>query len=138
MDAAQSYKNHAVSTQDSGKIVVMLYDGAVKFLEIAREKLQEEDYESKGMHIGKAQDIVAELNNCLDLESGGELGRNLQALYNYIHRHLSEANAERDEQKIIECRDMLVELRDAWKQVVEKSKKRGDEPEFNSLANQQI
>lgn len=138
MDAAQSYRKHAISTQDSGKLIVMLYDGAVKFLDIAQEKLRDGDFESKGIYVGKAQDIVAELNNCLDLESGGELGQNLQALYNFIHRHLSEANAERDAQKIRECREIMVELRDGWKQIVDGTHAEGNENEFGRLEGEQV
>lgn len=120
MDAVESYRTHAVSTQQSGKLIVMLYDGAVKYLDIAAEKLAEGDCEGKGMYIGKAQDVVAELNNCLDLEAGGELAENLQALYSFVHRMLSTANAERDSEKIRQCKQILAELRDAWKQVAEK------------------
>ena len=138
MDAAQSYRNHAISTQDSGKLIVMLYDGAVKFLDIAQEKLRDGDFESKGIYVGKAQDIVAELNNCLDLESGGELGQNLQALYNFIHRHLSEANAERDPRKIRQCREIMAELRDGWQQIVEDRDEGSDEKDLSRLQSQQV
>lgn len=137
MNAAQNYRTHAVSTQDSGKLVVMLYDGAVKFLKIAEEKLAEGDFETKGIYVGKAQDIVAELNNCLDLESGGELAQNLQALYNFVHRRLSSANAKRDSKEIRQCRDLLVELRDAWKEIADNKLQVSDGPQRRVTANQQ-
>ena len=62
MDAAKKYTTDSITTQQRGKLIVMLYEGAIKFLKVALEKLQEEDFASKGVYIGKAQDIISELN----------------------------------------------------------------------------
>ncbi len=117
MDASQMYSTAAISTQQRGKLIVMLYDGAIKFLKVAAQKLQEGDFASKGVYIGRAQDIVSELNNCLDMEAGGELSDNLRSLYSYICRQLTAANIERDTGKLEECANLLGELRGAWEQV---------------------
>ena len=116
MDASEKYIESAVSTQERGKLIVMLYEGATKFLKIAKEKLAEGDYALKGVYVGKAQDIVAELNNSLNMDAEPELARDLRALYNFIYRHLNEANIERDPAKIDECVRILEELREAWEQ----------------------
>lgn len=119
MDASYTYKADEVTTQQRGKLIVMLYDGAVRFLTIAKEKLQEGDFALKGVYIGKAQDIVAELNNCLDMDAAPEIANDLRALYNFIYRHLNEANIERSAEKIDECIGLLNELCEAWAQVAE-------------------
>jgi flagellar protein FliS len=117
MDPVKRYKTDAITTQQRGKLIVMLYEGAIRFLNIAKEKLQEGDYALKGVYIGKAQDIVAELNNSLNVEAAPDIGNDLRALYNFMYGHLNEANIERSVQKIEDCINILAELREAWEQV---------------------
>lgn len=112
----QTYMETSVETQDQGKLVVMLYEGAIKYLHIAKRELENEDYATKGEYINKTLDIIAELNTSLDMAVGGDLAQNLRALYNFMSTHLIEANAERDEKKIQECIDLLEELHGAWDQ----------------------
>ena len=59
MKASDQYLETSVTTQQRGKLIVMLYDGAVKFLRVAKEKLREGDCALKGVYIGKAQDIIS-------------------------------------------------------------------------------
>lgn len=122
MNVQEEYRDTSFSTQSQGQLVVMLYDGAIRFLKIAREKLEEKDYAGKGIYIGKAQDILSELNNSLDMETGGELSKNLRALYNFLYRHLNEANMERDTEKLEDCIGILQELQGAWEQVADRQK----------------
>ncbi len=121
MEASSQYVETSITTQQRGKLIVMLYDGAVKFLRVAKEKLQDGDCALKGVYIGKAQDIIAELNGCLDISAAPKIARDLRALYNFLYRHLSEANIERSEKKIDECIGILEELRDAWREVAERT-----------------
>lgn len=114
--ALETYTETSISTQDKGKLVVMLYEGAIKYLKVAKKELKNDDYASKGIYIGKAQDIISELNNALDMSVGGELPQNLRALYNFMHAHLSEANMERDVEKIDDCIRLLRQLHGAWEQ----------------------
>ena len=130
MDVSAKYFENSVSTQERCKLIVMLYDGAVKFLNIAKQKIAEEDYALKGVYIGKAQDIIAELNNSLDMEAGLELANDLRALYNFLYRHLNEANIERDPVKIDDCIRILSDLRSAWEEVAAN-------PEVAAAANMQ-
>ncbi len=120
MDPSRQYVETSITTQQRGKLIVMLYDGAIRFLRVAKEKLAEEDYALKGVYIGKAQDIVAELNNCLNMEAAPELADSLRALYNFIYNHLNEANIERSVEKVDECIGLLDELRGAWAEAAEK------------------
>jgi flagellar protein FliS len=117
MDAPDRYRADSISTQDRGKLIVMLYEGAVKFLQIAKQKLAEGDYALKGVYIAKAQDIVSELNNCLDMKAAPDIAQNLRSLYNYIFRQLNEANIERSSEKIDTCIGILEELGKAWQEI---------------------
>lgn len=121
MDASEQYMQNSISTQERGKLIVMLYDGAIKFLRVAKQKLREEDYARKGVYIGKAQDIVAELNNCLNVEAAPDIANDLRALYNFIHHHLNEANIERSVEKIDDCIGILDELRGAWEEAASRA-----------------
>jgi flagellar protein FliS len=117
MKAPEQYVETSITTQQRGKLIVMLYDGAVKFLRIAKEKLRDGDCALKGVYIGKAQDIVAELNGCLDIQAAPQIATDLRALYNFLYRHMNEANIERSEQKIDDCIRILEELRETWREV---------------------
>ena len=120
MKASEQYFETSVSTQQRGKLIVMLYDGAVKFLRVAKEKLREGDCALKGVYIGKAQDIIAELNGCLNVEAAPQIATDLRSLYDFLYRHLNEANIERSEQKIDDCIRILEELRETWREVAER------------------
>ena len=114
---AAAYQDTAVTTQSKGRLIVLLYDGAIKFLKLAIKALEEGDYAKKGHHINKAQDIVNELNAVLDMDAGGEIAANLRKLYLFMARRLREANTSRDPQKIQEVIDLLDELNQSWKAI---------------------
>ena len=138
-NAAQKYQTEAVTTQQKGKLIVMLYDGAIGFLNTAKEKLEEEDYAMKGVYLGKAQDIVAELNNCLDMEAAPDIANDLRALYNFVYRHLSKANIERSTEMIDDCIRVLENLREAWGEVaVETTSGESTEGAMPELQDQKI
>ena len=119
MSAFKDYQDIAVTTQNKGRLIVMLYEGAVKFMKLAIKELEAEkiDYEAKGRYINKAQDIINELNSILDLEAGGEIAANLRRLYCFMAKHLSEANVKRDPQMIREVITLMEELNQGWKAI---------------------
>ena len=119
MNGFNVYKQNVIGTQSRGRLVVMLYDGAIKFLKQAVEEIDNGDYASKGRHIAKAQDILFELNTILDVEKGGEIAQNLRSLYNFMQRHLSEANIQKDPKMIREVISLLEELNQGWKAISE-------------------
>ncbi|MGE5294489.1 MAG: flagellar export chaperone FliS [Solirubrobacterales bacterium] len=117
MNAAATYRQTTVTTQSRGRLIVMLYDGAVKFLKLAIKELEAGNYAAKGKYINRAQDIISELNAVLDMDAGGEISRNLRNLYVFMKRHLSQANAKRDPQMIQEVITLLEELNQGWKTI---------------------
>jgi len=117
MNAVATYQENAVSTQSRGRIVVLLYEGAIKFMKQAIMALEQEDYELKGRYIVRAQDIINELNAVLDMEVGGEVAQNLRSLYLFMNTYLSKANIERDTEMLNDVINIMEELNSGWKAI---------------------
>ena len=117
MNGFEAYRETAVSTQSRGRLIVMLYDGAIRFLRQAITDIERCDYAAKGRHIGKAQDILFELNTVLDMEQGGQIAQNLRGLYNFMNKHLIEANLRKDPRMINEVIAILEELNQGWRAI---------------------
>ncbi|MHC5059833.1 MAG: flagellar export chaperone FliS [Planctomycetota bacterium] len=117
MNIVEVYEEKAVSTQNKGRLIVMLYDGAVKFLKQAIHAIESNDFEEKSRNIGRARDIIFELNTVLDMKTGQEVAQNLRQLYNFANRHLTKANNNNDIQMIREVIDMLEKLNQGWRAV---------------------
>lgn len=115
--ALQTYKTNAVVTQSPGKIVVMLYEGAIRFLQQAIDALEKKDYIEKGRLINRATDIILELDAVLNMEAGGEIARNLRRLYRFMVVHLMQANFKKDPERIRQTIHLLKNLLDGWKQI---------------------
>ncbi len=117
MNGIESYQHTAISTQSRGRLIVMLYDGALKFLKLAIQEIEAANWVAKGQYINRAQDIIDELNVVLDLEAGGEIARNLRRLYLFMNRRLVQANAKKDPQMIREVIALLEDLNQSWKTI---------------------
>lgn len=117
MSGIETYRETAVTTQSKGRLIVMLYDGAIKFLKMAIIKIEENNPEDKGKYIKKAQAIINELNVTLDMEVGGEVAMNLRKLYIFMLGHLNTANIKQDLAKIKEVIKLLEELNQSWKAI---------------------
>ncbi len=117
MKGIGAYQQAAIGTQSKGRLIVMLYDGAIKFLKLAIKELEAENYAAKGRYINRAQDVINELNAVLDTDAGSEIAGNLRRLYLFMGRRLSEANAKRDPQMIREVITLMEELNGSWKAI---------------------
>ena len=117
MKGLETYQEVAITTQSRGRLVVMLYDGAIKFLKLAMNELNAGNMDQKWIYIKKALDIIDELNAVLDMESGGEVAQNLRKLYMFMVRHLNSANVKKDPKMIKEVIDLLEELNQGWKAI---------------------
>jgi flagellar protein FliS len=118
MKSITAYQDAAVTTQSKGRLIVLLYDGAIKFMRLAIKELEANDFEAKGRYIARAQDIINELNAILDIEAGGEIAANLRKLYFFMNRRLAEANTKRDPQIIREVITLMEELNQSWKAII--------------------
>jgi flagellar protein FliS len=114
----QSYRQIATQTAPPGQLVLMLYDGAIRFLERALTGFGSTDPGERNMTINnnlqRAVDIVRELNVCLDTEAGGQLAQTLRDLYDYMERRLMESNFKKRRTGVDEVLVHIRELRNAW------------------------
>jgi flagellar protein FliS len=117
MRGIAAYQDSTVTTQGKGRLIVLLYDGAIKFMKLAIKELQANNLEAKGKYINKAKDIINELNAVLDMDAGGEIATNLRKLYLYMNNRLSEANIKRDPQMIQEVIGLMEQLNNSWKAI---------------------
>jgi flagellar protein FliS len=107
-----------VQTASPAQIMIMLYDGAIRFSLQAKKKIEERDFEGKGVFISKTQAIIDELMNSLDFTIAPDLCTNLQKLYIYINERLTHANIQLDAEAMDEVIQLLNTLRDGWKQAL--------------------
>ena len=115
--ATSVYKQINITTSNPLKIILMLYDGAINFLNMAVDFANHGDIKQKNIYANKARDIIEELNNSLNTEVGGELAQNLRGLYLFMNRHLMQANWHNDTRAMNEVLQMLTGLREAWQDV---------------------
>lgn len=109
------YKQSAVQTSSPMQLVVMLYDGAIRFIKGAIQGAAENDYSKINVNLGKAQTIISELMSTLDFKY--DISQNLYSLYEYTNFLLVEANIQKSSDKMNEALGYLVELRETWIEV---------------------
>lgn len=112
-----AYQENRVTTQTPGRVVTMLYEGAVKFLKQAVRELEAGQFIEKGKSISRAVDIIQELDVTLNMEAGGEIAQNLRRLYAFMQEHLFQANMRKDADMIRQTIKLLEELNEGWKAV---------------------
>lgn len=116
--ATTAYFQTQVTTTSQGDLVVMLYDGAIKFLGQAKQHLLANDVAKKGIAISKALDVINELDSSLNMEKGGDLSVNLHSLYLFCSNHLVKANIRKDPKMIDEVLRVLTGLRSAYAEIL--------------------
>jgi flagellar protein FliS len=114
---AQAYYQTHVQSRSPLELVVMLYDGAIRFLEQAGDAMTARDLSTKAQAMSKAMAIIAELQSTLNLQEGGAVAVQLDALYTHITARLVDANVQRTREPIDEVIALLRLLRDAWSQI---------------------
>lgn len=108
------YRKSSVQTSSPGQLLIMLYDGAIRFVRTALDGLGTKDYEKVSLNLGKAQTIVSELSVTLDRSS--DIAANLNALYEYINYLLIDANVKKKPEPAEEALGYLKELKETWVQ----------------------
>jgi flagellar protein FliS len=112
--AAKSYRQEQVNGLSQKELLLMLYDGAIKFAEEAKQAMESKDYVVSYQSILKARNIVTELLRILNMEQGGEIAKNLQRLYMYMIGRLMEVNLTKEIQLLDNVLTILQRLRSAW------------------------
>ena len=125
-----AYKKASVNTLDQTKLIIMLYDGAIKNASFAVEHMKSGQIEKVHDCLIKTKNIVTELMATLNMDRGGDIAKNLQSLYSYMFSQLIEANMNKKTEPVVIVIDLLKELRAAWIQI--NSKKKNDAKTQNS------
>jgi flagellar protein FliS len=119
---AKSYKAQSVQTASPGKLVLMLFDGCLRFTLAAKKAFDEEEFTKKNEDINnnliRAQNIVTELQSSLDMSVPGDLPGTLYRLYDFVMHKLQQANLKKEKQPIAEAEKIINELRDAWAEML--------------------
>lgn len=111
------YKQNQVMTAPKKKLLIMLFDGAIKNLKLAELSIESKDIEKTNTYISKTQNILTELMSTLNFEAGGDIAKNLYQLYEYMYNRLIRANIDKDIKAVKEVKIFMEELRDTWEQV---------------------
>jgi len=117
----QQYQQQSIMTASPGELVVMLYNGCIRFIKQAIECINSKDLTGAHKAILRAQDIILEFMSTLDMKY--EISHNLIALYDYLHRRLVEANVAKDVAILEEVLTFVTELRDTWAEAVKITRK---------------
>jgi flagellar secretion chaperone FliS len=112
----QAYREASVMTASPEQLVVMLYDGAGRFLRQAEGAMVDGTWLAASEKLGRAEAIIDELLATLDMDAG-EVAERLQAIYVFCKARLIEARLERDAGRVDQVARLLAELRDAWAQI---------------------
>jgi flagellar protein FliS len=115
-NARQAYAQSSILTASREELVVMLYDGAIRFLRQSAEAMRQGDRETSRNRMRRAEEIIDELNTSLDM-SYGEVPARLRSIYLFCKRHLIHANSATDPDAIDAVVRLLAELRSAWNQI---------------------
>ena len=122
---AKSYQSVAVTTATPGQLVLMLFDGALRFISKALHGFQEEGIAQRNEQIHnnliKTQNILRELQASLDLQLGGEFAKTMYALYDFMLEQLQKGNLAKDAEPISTVERLLGEIRNSWAQMLQQA-----------------
>ena len=113
----KSYQQNSVNTASPGELTLMLYNGCLKFITLAKKAMKAGNVQDKNTNLIKAQNIIHEFMVTLNRDI--KVSEELMVMYEYIHRRLVEANVKSDETILEEVEGLVTELRDTWKQVIQ-------------------
>ncbi|MFJ8266904.1 flagellar export chaperone FliS [Peribacillus asahii] len=113
----QSYQQNAVNTASPGELTLMLYNGCLKFITLAKKAISDGNVEGKNTNLIKAQNIIHEFMVTLNMDI--HVSKELMVMYDYLHRQLVEANIKSDLAILEEVEGFVAELRDTWKEAIQ-------------------
>ncbi len=123
MNAYNKYQQNQILAASPEQILLMLFDGAIRFTRQALMALEEGNIPGFFHGVSKSMAIITEFSNTLDHEVGGEIAENLDALYNFMIRELTQANLHKDIEKLQVVEKLLVDLRRTWGEAIEVNKR---------------
>ncbi|MFC4322482.1 flagellar export chaperone FliS [Litchfieldia salsa] len=118
----QQYQTNAATTASPGELTLMLYNGCLKFINLACKAVEDNNIEERNTNIQKAQNIIREFMVTLNMDI--EISKNLMSMYDYMNRRLMEANLKNDLEILKEVEGYVVDFRNTWKEALQLSKQR--------------
>jgi len=115
----QKYKDVQIASTTKEDLVVLAYDGAIKFINKSIECLEADDIQAAHFNCIRSQEIINELIKSLNFEQGGDIAQNLLRLYDFMVHRLMIGNSKKIAEPLVEVRDMLETLRQAWVNIKE-------------------
>lgn len=113
----QAYQKNKYETASPHRLITMLYDGAIRFMNQSIAHIESQNIEATNQSLNKAQDIINELIACLNFEQGNEVAVNLSSLYTYVNQLLIKANIQKSTAPIEEALTIVKEIREAWQAI---------------------
>lgn len=117
----QAYKQNSVNTAKPGELTLLLYNGCLKFMKLAKIAIQENNIEQRNINLIKAQNVIQELMLTLNMDV--EISKSMMQMYDYIFQRLIEANTKNSIEIIDEVEGYVMEFRNTWKEVIQLAKK---------------
>lgn len=119
MNPYQKYQNNSVLTARPEELTLMLYNGAIKFCNLAGEAIEKKEIEKSNLNIIKAQKIIAELR--VNLDKSYSVAEEMDRMYEYIYHLLVQANISKNREALDTATHFIREFRDLWKEVIKKA-----------------
>ena len=121
------YRKNQISTSSQGRLILMMYEGAIKFTSLAVDSMAKGDVANQGKYIQKTHDIVNELSLALDFKKGGDVAPRLESLYQFALSQLTLANIKSDKKPLQAVLNILTPLLEAWTQLYDASTNTGQD-----------
>ena len=129
---ALAYKNNTIQTASPAELTLMLYDGCIKFCNIALGALEKNDIQKANTNIIKAEKIIMEFRATLDFKY--PVAQDFERVYDWIYRRLVEANLHKDTEVLEDATRLIREMRDTWKEVMKLSRASGGEGQIKYVS----
>ncbi len=129
------YKKNSVLTAAPETILIMLYDGAIRFCMRAKVAIEEKNIEDTHLYLTKVQKIIRELMDTLDMDTPGDFAQNLYRLYDYLHFRLVQANIKKDTAMVDEVAEHLKGLKQTWEEAIKIASREEHAMEHESLSD---
>lgn len=134
MSNVRQYQNVQVMTADGVRIIIMLYDGILRFNSLASAAIKAKDVSGRSLYINRSIAIVCELLTALDMERGGDIAVKLSSLYDFCVRQLNSANAGNDAAALETVNRVMIELRGGWAAIAtDRTHQPGDDRQTRSV-----
>ncbi len=127
-----AYKNNSIQTASPAELTLMLYDGAIKFCNIALGAMENNDIEKANNNIVKAENIIVEFRSTLDFKY--PVAQDFDRVYDWIYRRLVEANIKKDTEVLEDALRLIREMRDTWKEVMRLNRVKSDKPQIQYVS----